>query len=193
MTDLNLQQVAELNKSLTDQEKHFNQLCGEYRKLASVWLLATFSAIGFALTKKEILPFSSDLFMALLCYAGILGMLMLWNMDIGVYHRLLDACFSEGLKLEEQYPQLPQVRHNMMKLHAGRGVQPRVNWFYNLPTLLLLVVATWYMHRFLDIDDWQPWLLWLGTFFMYSAFSYYIRNESTVNLRRKLKTEPTTV
>jgi hypothetical protein len=185
--DLNLQQVTELNKSLTDQEKHFNTLCGEYRKLASVWLLATFSAIGFALSQKQNLPMPPELFIALIGYAGIMGMLALWNMDIGVYHRLLDACFTEGLKLEEQYPALPQVRHNMMKLHAGRGVQPRVNWFYGLPAMLLLIISTWHMQLYLQLEGWKIWALWLGTIFMYSAFSFYIRNESTVNLRKKLK------
>jgi len=36
------------------------------------------------------------------------------TLDLLVYHRLLDACFIEGLFLEDRYPLLPPLRHNMM-------------------------------------------------------------------------------
>ena len=35
------------------QERHFNQLQTEYRKLASTWLLAAFGAIGLLLTNSS--------------------------------------------------------------------------------------------------------------------------------------------
>jgi hypothetical protein len=37
-----------------------------------------------------------------------------------VYHRLLDACFIEGLFLEERYPWLPPLRHNIKIVAHGQ-------------------------------------------------------------------------
>lgn len=187
MENAEWQEIIAANNTLTDQEKHFNTLCTEYRKFASGWLLATFSGAGFVLTNANSLPYPQELLIALLGYAGSVGMVTLWNIDIGLYHRLLDAAFTEGLKLEENYPQLPQTRHNMVKLQGGRGIQPRVSWFYSLPIFILLFIATWNLDVYLGISGWAAWGLWLGTFFVYSAFSSYIRNDNTLNFRRRGK------
>lgn len=187
MENAEWQEIIAFNNSLTEQEKHFNTLCTEYRKFASGWLLATFSGAGFVLTNANSLPYPQELLIALLGYAGSVGMVTLWNIDIGLYHRLLDAAFTEGLKLEESYPQLPQTRHNMVKLQGGRGIQPRVSWFYSLPIFILLFIATWNLDVYLGISGWTAWGLWLGTFFVYSAFSSYIRNDNTLNFRKRGK------
>jgi hypothetical protein len=47
-----------------------------------------------------------------------------------VYQQLLTACFREGFILEQKYSWLPQIRTNMMARMKGRGVMPRVVWFY---------------------------------------------------------------
>lgn len=42
------QRVWEFVKACDDREKHFNDLQGRYRTLASTWLLASFAGIGVA-------------------------------------------------------------------------------------------------------------------------------------------------
>jgi hypothetical protein len=67
----------------------------------------------------------------------------LWNLDIRVYHQLLESYFVEGLKLEERYSWLPRIRSNMLQTQATRkkGVLARVVWFYLVGNSVALFVA----------------------------------------------------
>lgn len=113
------------------EERHFNQLQSSYRTLASTWLLAGFTGIGFVISKETInVPIDRLLIVAGIGLAISIGLIMLWNLDLMVYHQLLSACFEEGLMLEKKYPWLPSIRINMMARMKGRGVIPRVVWFY---------------------------------------------------------------
>jgi len=178
---MEVQQILDLNKQITDSEKHFNNMQNEYRKIGSGWLLATFAGIGFALTQKAALPFHPLLFIALICYAGAIGMIMLWNMDLSVYQKLLDANFKEGLLLEKQHPWIPQIRHNMLEFHGNRGVLPRVIWFYSMPVMVLIAVAAYQLTLFYSESGFFFKAgIWVISFLLYSSFSYFSRHESRV-------------
>ncbi len=113
-----------------EQERHFNGLQNSYRTLASTWLLAMFGGIGFFLAQKLEYGNSYRLFLIwAVALAGCLGLVLLWVMDLLVYHRLLDAVFVEGVKLERCYSWLPPFRNNMLRVQHG-GVLPKVVWFY---------------------------------------------------------------
>ena len=124
------------------QERHFNELQTGYRNLASTWLLATFAGMGFAISNTFHVDVAPELFVAALAMAGALGITLLWILDLLVYHRLLDACFIEGLILEERYPWLPPFRGNMMKTQTGQGVLFRTVGFYMIPIVLLIGIAS---------------------------------------------------
>ena len=123
------------------QERHFNDLQSRYRSMASAWLLATFAAIGFVISRPISLDIDVWLLAAGIAVAGSLGIALLWVVDLLVYHRLLDSCFIESLILEEQYPWLPSIRSNMMKTQRGEGVLFRVVVFYLGPIILLVIIA----------------------------------------------------
>jgi hypothetical protein len=178
---MEVQQILDLNKQITDSEKHFNNMQNEYRKIGSGWLLATFAGLGFALTHKDSLPFNHLILIALICYAGAIGMIMLWNMDLSVYQKLLDANFKEGLLLEKQHPWIPQIRHNMLEFHGNRGVLPRVIWFYSMPILVLFVIAACQFTLFHSENGFLfKTGIWVIHFLLYSSFSYFSRHESRV-------------
>lgn len=123
-------------------ERHFNELESRYRNLASTWLLAVFAGFGFIITKEPIgVPFDRLLAITGIGIVGSIGIMLIWNLDLMVYHKLLTAVFEEGLDLEDNYPWLPQVRHNMMELHKGEGVEPRVVWFYLAGNSILLTIS----------------------------------------------------
>jgi hypothetical protein len=123
-------------------ERHFNELESRYRSLASSWLLATFVGIGFVVAQPTIeLPIERLLVVTIIAVAGTIGITLLWNADLMVYHKLLDAAFIEGLNIEHTYTWLPQIRRNMMKLMDERGVLPRVVWFYIGANTVLLLLA----------------------------------------------------
>lgn len=111
--------------------RHFNSLQSQYRLLASTWLLATFSAFGFIISKENINPaFDPLILLTLIGIAGCIAIIVIWMMDLRVYHRLLDASFVTGLNLEGQHFDLPPIRHNMMFCNPEENVLKRVVWFY---------------------------------------------------------------
>ena len=123
------------------QERHFNTLQGTYRGMASAWLLASFTAIGFVMSKTINIGIDPELLVAGIALAGCVGIALLWVIDLLVYHRLLDSWFIEGLILEDRYPWLPPFRHNMMQTQKGEGVLFRIVGFYLGPVVLLIVVS----------------------------------------------------
>ena len=134
--------VWKLVHEIGTQERHFNTLQATYRGMASAWLLASFSAIGFVMSTSMILdPAQKLLLVSGIALAGCIGIGLLWVIDLLVYHRLLDSYFIEGLILEDQYPWLPPIRHNMMRTQMGEGVLFRVVGFYLGPVFLPILIA----------------------------------------------------
>ncbi len=115
---------------LRDAENHFSRMQAKYRTLASTWLLAGFGGMGFLLTNKLSVPIPTEVLVFAIAFATSLGILTLWILDILVYHRLLDACFSEAVKIEKENPKLPQVRLAMMRSQPGGEVISYMIWFY---------------------------------------------------------------
>lgn len=122
-----------------EQERHFNNLESEYRKLASTWLLAFFTAIGFILGTDAIVM--KEFFIAGISLAGAVGIFLLWIIDLLVYHRLLHACFEEGKRLEESNFWLPRMRTRMTTSVKGGDVTPRIIWFYIIGISIPLLIA----------------------------------------------------
>lgn len=124
-----------------EEERHFNDLQAKYRTLASAWLLASLSAIGFVVSRTVSVGVPTELLVAGIAAAGAVGIHLLWVVDILVYHRLLDSCFVEGLKLESRCREMPPFRHNMMRTQQQEGVLFRVVGFYMGPVVLLVLLT----------------------------------------------------
>jgi hypothetical protein len=119
-------------KELGTSERHFNTLEAEYRKLASIWLLAGFAGMGFLLKEDLNVGVVPEVAVLGIGLATSIGIFLLWIVDLLVYHRLLDACFIEARKIEALHPELPQVRANMVQSQFGGSVTTRLRWFYIL-------------------------------------------------------------
>jgi hypothetical protein len=123
-------------------ERHFNELQSRYRTLTSTWLLGAIAAIGFILTQDLNISVDRSLLVAAIGLAGACGVGLLWNLDLMVYHRLLEAVFSAGQEFESKHwQQLPQIRDAMYKAMDSHGVVPRVIFFYLGTAGSLLLVA----------------------------------------------------
>lgn len=124
-------------------ERHFNEMQSRYRALASTWLLGSFAGIGFVVTQQDVLlPVDALIIAAGIGLVGAVGLIQLWNLDLVVYQRLLGSFYTEGYRLEEKFPMLPQVRHRMLEGTGRRGIAPRVIWFYLTGVLVEIGVAT---------------------------------------------------
>lgn len=140
--DLSFDQLMEIYNHVGEEERHFNGLELEYRKLASHWLLVTLGAIGFVLSKKEVVPINIWVLVIGICVAASVGILVIWFLDMRVYHELLHAAFREGVRLEKEFPTLlPQIRNNMVKSQMGGDIVKRVMLYYFFSIVLLVIVA----------------------------------------------------
>lgn len=123
-------------KELGASERHFNNLEAEYRKLASIWLLAGFAGMGFILKENPQMALPREIALVAIGLAASIGIFLLWIVDLLVYHQLLDACFTQAKAIEKRYIQaLPQVRSSMENTQGGgKVVTTRLRWFYILLT-----------------------------------------------------------
>jgi hypothetical protein len=116
-----------------EAERHFNQLQSVYRGVASTWLLATFAGVGYLLYDKDG-KVSHPGIAALICLAGFVGILLIWVLDLDVYHRLLVAVFREGLAVENYYTWLPKYRRNMHSVgrnaNSSDPIRRRLAFYY---------------------------------------------------------------
>jgi hypothetical protein len=130
--------IWQMYEGLTGQCQHFNGLESTYRALASTWLLAAFGGVGYVLSSEV---GEAALLSAAIGAAAALGIVLLWIVDLQVYHSLLVGAFSEQLRLEREHRWLPQSAHEMQKAHRGEGVLPKVVWFYVASYLVMVAVA----------------------------------------------------
>lgn len=139
---LTFEQLMQLYNHIGEEERHFNSLELEYRKLASQWLLVAMGAIGFVLTKQEIVPINIWALIIGICSAATIGILVLWLLDLKVYHELLHSAFKEGVQMEKTYPNIfPQIRINMINSQIGGDIIKRVILYYFFSVLVLIVIA----------------------------------------------------
>src|SRR4051794_3282259 len=129
--------------SIATYEHHFNDMETEVRKFASAWLLASLGAIAY-LVRQQLtgLLVDAKLLIVIVCLMANLGLLILWILDQMVYHRLLNAVFLLGLRMEYMYPELPPIRTLMMVFSKKRGMARYLRFFYLVPMDALAVLAT---------------------------------------------------
>lgn len=129
-------------KQILDYERHFNSLESGLRQLASVWLLAALSAIAF-LVRQNLTEALVDakLLVAIVALMGNTGLMVLWILDQLVYHRLLNAVYLLGLRMEFMAPNLPPIRTLMMLYSRKRGMARFQRLFYLAPMFGLGLIS----------------------------------------------------
>lgn len=134
--------LSDQYKGIVGYEQHFNGLQAGLRQLASAWLLAALGAIAW-LVKSQVEGSMLDprLLIAIIAAMGNLGLLVTWILDQLVYHRLLNAAFLMGLRLEYLDRRLPPLRTLMMLYSRKRGMARFLRLFYLLPMWVLACVA----------------------------------------------------
>jgi hypothetical protein len=142
--DMQFQDVMQLYNHIGEEERHFNNMEFEYRKLASQWLLVTFSAIGIILGSNFNIPQGlkpCDLIIIISILSSV-GIFVIYIVDIKAYHGLLHEAFKQGIGLEMKYKnKLPPIRINMLIAAKDGDI---VNWivlFYFFSITSLFCIA----------------------------------------------------
>lgn len=131
------EEIVSLYISINTAEQNFNEIQSSYRRLASVWLLATFSAVGYILTNSLSLSIDENMLIGLILLSGGIGNLLIWLVDLLFYQRLLHSHFKEGLSLETAY-KLPKIRHKMISVLDGKGASFKLYLFYAIPASVMI-------------------------------------------------------
>lgn len=128
---------------LAEYERHFNTIQAGIRGLASVWLLAAFGSLAALLKRKEVeaLWLPAEWMIVAICVMGSAGLALLWVIDQLVYHRLLNAAFIVGLRLEQDDPNQPPLHASMYASMPKHGYAALLSLFYFAPTGALAATA----------------------------------------------------
>lgn len=133
-----------LYTKLIGYENHYNLLQNRYKNLALTWLLSTFIAIGYLISgQEEGLPLNILLAIMILGFLASIGIFLLWFLDTGVYHKLIESIFHEILILEEKYPIVGKYHHNILKLHEAESDPQKFHGlYYSYSIFSLLIIST---------------------------------------------------
>ena len=123
------------------QELHFNQMCADFKKMASTWLLATFGGIGFLMSTELRIGVDLSLLIGGVAAAGATGVALLWVIDLMVYQRLLSSAFSWRGEIERQNQWLPPIFEEMRGRVFGKSVRFNIVWFYLLGTAVPAAIS----------------------------------------------------
>ena len=135
------QEIIAIYNHISEVENRFNNIELSYRKLASHWLLVALGAIGYLITIKYEGGEIDWLLIFFIGLAASVGVAIIWYLDSHVYHRLLDAAYLAGKKLEDDYVFLPRIRNEMSfkkKYHHYSAVSK----YYFTSCILLLTIST---------------------------------------------------
>ena len=156
--------------------------------MASTWLLAVFGGIGFVLANK-IGPWL--LYTAMIGFLGSIRIMLLWIIDLRVYQQLLNAAFSEGLKLENEYKWLPRIRNNMIDTIETGSVSVNISWFYVLDVCGTLLIFNFSISAYLllKVSLVSSILAIVVSGVMVFYLAYRIRFKSREQSIRELKVE----
>lgn len=127
---------------LTHFERHFDIITTRYRNIALTWLLATYAGIGFLLsTETQTLIIDHLLAVIFICFIGMLGVALIWHLDMNVYHRFWTALFVEEVIMEEQHPFLQSTKRMTLLIDKEREKLFSQGWLHLTAILLLAITA----------------------------------------------------
>ncbi len=119
------QLLWEYYQHLDAKLEYYGELQSKYRLLGSSWLLFGLGAIGYLAKDINTSAKVETLFL----FIGIVGIItsfglyIIYNQDILLYQKFLDAVFIEKRALECANTWLPQASNNVRILLKGKGVK----------------------------------------------------------------------
>lgn len=139
--------------------QHSNKIQLTYKNLTYTWLLATFIGIGYMLSSREVdLPVNPLIIVVILSLASLAVIFLVWYLDLNVQEKKIASAVHAGIKLEEINPWLPQVYHNVLKMHYLFGYVSMKSVFYLGCVLILIlnICCSLSAYFYLKSETWLP-------------------------------------
>lgn len=136
-----------------EMERHIHGIQARLRLTASLWLWGAFAGMAYILSENLNIHISNELIFLCINTTTLLGICMVWLLDLLVYHRQLVWIMSEGSYLEGKYSWLPSLRKYRYSLLCHSDSSPRMVWYYFIQVMILMCIgtaslATWlYKHQ----------------------------------------------
>ncbi len=125
---------------LNEFERHFEIISTRYKHIALSWLLASFAGIGFLFSRdSNALPFSHFIGAAIVSLVGLIGVSLIGNIDMNVYHRFWAALFVEEVVMEERYSFLLQSRKITVLIDESKERVFSQNLLYITSNLIFII------------------------------------------------------
>lgn len=150
---------------------HYNLVKIKYKLLALMWLLGTFVGFGYIISGKEsVLPINYLLTITILSLFSSVGIFLLGFFDVGIYHRFVEAIFTEILKIEENIHDLSKACTNITHLLNYKHIGPVLfdSLYYISFTFILLIMGAVSLHFYLVQNEvsYNSWIIVLYTLFV---------------------------
>ncbi len=147
-TELGYEKVNVSYTEIGKMERHLLGMQARCRVVSSVWLWGVFAGMAYVLTENLNLHISNELIFVGINTTALLGICILWALDLQVYHRQLVWVMEEGKYMEGKYNWLPKLRKFRYGLLCHSDSSPRMVWYYLTQVLLLqsfgaASLATW--------------------------------------------------
>lgn len=142
---------------LAENERHFHTIQAGVRGIASTWTLAAFASIAILLKQEKDVSwlFPPFALVILICLMANIGLSILWVIDQLVYQRLFNTNYIAGLRLEQQFSDIPPVRAIQALTTRGKSIASWVKFFYVAPILAFALIAL--VTAFISIrSGWKP-------------------------------------
>lgn len=135
--------IVSIYRTLYDNMQCTSDSQTAVRTLAFGWILSIFLAVGSLITTNYYyLVFSPEVGIALVCWAGIFGLLPLCLIDLLQYQMFKRAIQIDIDALEHQYEWLPKVQAHILKLRPVKGfVIYGINLFYMSCFVVLIIIS----------------------------------------------------
>ena len=134
-------------------ERHILSLQAYCRLAASLWLWGSFAGMAYIMTENLNIHISNEMIFVCVNTAALLGICVLWTLDLHVYHRQLVWLLSEGRYMESKHNWLPSLRKFRYAQLCHSDSSPRMVWYYLIQVLMLLILgaaslATWLYKKY---------------------------------------------
>jgi len=140
-SDKEFERLWDMTKEINENIRYYNEHQTKYRILASQWLIAAMTGIGFLFNADAKLPFSNLVLIILVSLISALGILQLWRIDLVIFQRIIGSFFSAGLKIEEQNSALPQIKTKILNDVPHKNTGQNLFYFYYFIVSLFLLIA----------------------------------------------------
>lgn len=137
--------ASALHSKGRDYINHFSKIKLRYKKLTITWVTAISIALAYTMSSEEHSVHVNKLYLiSLITALALIGIKLLWYLDVNVYHKQMSALFKGLTLLEERYPEMIQPYLKMAKALHKKYFDPILidSLYYGVISIFIALMGT---------------------------------------------------